>query len=123
MALDAMSSNIEVLTQGYNSLTERSGGGPMLASADDKGKPPHDLRTEVALIDTKVNTALSEALTSKALATSTAAALESLRINDIREMRATNEELRAEMAELRSILRELTGNNEGVAEEVTLSIE
>ncbi|GAG06823.1 unnamed protein product, partial [marine sediment metagenome] len=53
---------------------------------------------------------------------STAAALESLRINDIREMRATNEELRAEMGELRSIIRELT-SHDGGAQEVTLSAE
>ena len=122
MALDAMSSNIEVLTQGYNSLTARSGGEPILTLSDDNGKPLHDPRTELAMIDTKVNTALSEALTSKTLATNTAAALESLRINDIREVRAMNEELKAEMAELRSVIRELT-SNDGIAEEVTLSVE
>ena len=122
MALDAMSSNIEVLTHGYNSLTARSGGEPILTLPEDGGEPLHHSRGELALIDTKVNTALSEALTSKTLATSTAAALESLRINDIREMRAMNEELKAEMGELRSIIRELT-SDDGGAQEVTLSVE
>lgn len=97
-ALDTINSNIDVLSEGYNALTVR---------LDEQSTAPSGAQTATgahALIDTKVNTALSEALAAKTLAAGATAACESFRINDIRELQAAHEELKAEIAELRDLV-------------------
>ena len=89
-ALDTINSNIDVLSEGYNALTGR---------LDEQATAPEGVQTATgaqALIDTKVNTALSEALAAKTLAAGATAACESFRINDMRELHAAHEELKTD---------------------------
>ena len=95
-ALDTIHGNIEVLREGFNTLIEEGGqqeGG--VTGGED------------ASFQTKVNTALMEALASKTLATAANSAIESFRVNEIRELRSANEELRNDIAELQQIVESL----------------
>jgi len=116
LAFDAVNDNIEVLREGLNALIEEGEEkGNNVGLSGDK------------LLQTKVDTALAEALTSKTLAGSATNAIESFRVNEIRELQAANEELKSELADLRQLVESIAGNDDGArasgVQEVSLSLE
>lgn len=116
-ALDTIHGNIEVLREGFNTLIEE--GEQTGGSATGGGE---------ASFQTKVNTALTEALASKTLAASANNAIESFRVNEIRELQSANEELRTDIAELRQLVESMRrgaschGQNDEV-DRVSLEVE
>jgi hypothetical protein len=116
-ALATINSNIEVLKEGYNSLSSGEIGPSILDERTNSAnvfEAPKEVQDEIVAIDTKINTALSEALSVKNIVNSLTVKLGDVSVDTINQLvdnhknlLKEHEETKRELAELRSIVDEL----------------
>ena len=132
-ALETINANIEILKEGYNSISSQHSGPSIISDEVETNEimeAPKEVQNEVSRMDIKINTALAEALSAKNAANEL-----TLRINDVdlreissivnehRKLQQEHKESKRELAELRAMIEELkSDNNNGSESEITFGV-